>query len=215
MKIPTTRIFVILLFLAAPAMLPAADSLRAIADRTLIREFMDRYGVVHDWAVRRSMRTCSPPNGEIAVAAGGPAIVTGRQALIAQARRDHEGFDFEPAANGKATSIMRHPRAVGPRPQRDEHHQDLAEGQGYVRRIWSNGSTTQNPTLRNPRTRHAEIYRRARGGLAHRIARGRKNAHRQVLELLAGQRGYTFIYREAHVLIEDLHQARELGKVHK
>ena len=48
MKIPTPRIFAALLLLAAPVMLPAADSLQAIADRTLIRELMDRYGIVHD-----------------------------------------------------------------------------------------------------------------------------------------------------------------------
>ena len=35
------------------------------------------------------------------------------------------------------------------------------------------------------------------------------------LALLAVQRGYTVIYREAHVLIEDIHQARELGELRK
>ena len=35
------------------------------------------------------------------------------------------------------------------------------------------------------------------------------------LALLAVQRGYTVMYREAHVLIEDIHQARELGELRK
>lgn len=35
------------------------------------------------------------------------------------------------------------------------------------------------------------------------------------LALLAVQRGYTVIYREAHALIEDIHQARELGEMRK
>ena len=35
------------------------------------------------------------------------------------------------------------------------------------------------------------------------------------LALLAVQRGYTVFYREAHVLIEDINQARELGEIRK
>ncbi len=108
MKIPTPRIFLMMLLLAAPAVLPAADSLRAIADRTLIRELMDRYGIVHDSGSPEEYADLFTADGEIAVAAGGPAIVKGREALIAQARRDHERFDIEPGANGKTTSIMRH-----------------------------------------------------------------------------------------------------------
>jgi len=108
MKIPTARIFLVLLFLATPGILPAADSGRAIADRMLIRELMDRYGLVHDSGTPEEYADLFTDDGEIAVAAGGPPIVKGRQALIAQARRDRERFDIEPAANGKTTSIMRH-----------------------------------------------------------------------------------------------------------
>ena len=108
MKIPTPRILAILLCLAAPAIVSAADSLQAIADRTLIRELMDRYGVVHDSGSPEEYADLFTSDGEIAVAAGGPAIVKGREALMAQARRDHERFGNEPAANGKTTSIMRH-----------------------------------------------------------------------------------------------------------
>src|SRR6478609_6292498 len=108
MRIPTPRILAVLLCISAPAMVSAADSLQAIADRTLIRELMDRYGVVHDSGSPEEYADLFTSDGEIAVAAGGPAIVKGREALMAQARRDHERFGNEPAANGKTTSIMRH-----------------------------------------------------------------------------------------------------------
>jgi hypothetical protein len=108
LKIPTSRNIAILLLLAAPALLHAADSLQAIADRTLIRELMDRYGIVHDSGTPEEYADLFTPDGEIAVAPGAPAIVKGRQALMAQARKDHERFSNEPAANGKTTSIMRH-----------------------------------------------------------------------------------------------------------
>jgi DNA replication protein DnaC len=35
------------------------------------------------------------------------------------------------------------------------------------------------------------------------------------IALLAVQRGYTVFYREAHVLVDDIHQARELGELKK
>jgi SnoaL-like domain len=108
LKIPTLRSFSFLLLLVAPALLPAADSLQTIADRTLIRELMDRYGTVHDSGSPEEYADMFTADGEIAVAPGGPAIVKGRAALLAQARRDHERFGNEPAANGKTTSIMRH-----------------------------------------------------------------------------------------------------------
>jgi DNA replication protein DnaC len=37
----------------------------------------------------------------------------------------------------------------------------------------------------------------------------------KALTLLAVQRGYTVFYREAHVLVDDIHQARELGELKK
>ena len=108
MKIPTPRIFVTLLLLAAPVALPAADSIQDVVDRTLIRELMDRYGLVHDSGSPEEYADLFTADGEIAVAPGAPAIVKGRQALIAQARRDHERFAGEPTAGGGTTSIMRH-----------------------------------------------------------------------------------------------------------
>ena len=108
MNIPTLRILSFSLLLAASSGLMAADSLQTIADRTLIRELMDRYGLVHDAGSPEEYADLFTADGEIAVAPGAPAIVKGREALMAQARRDHERFGNEPAANGKTTSIMRH-----------------------------------------------------------------------------------------------------------
>ena len=108
MKNTISRISLTLLLMTAPAAIVAADSMQAIADRTLIRELMDRYGIVHDSGTPEEYADLLTADGEIAVASGGPAIVKGREALMAQARRDHERFGNEPAANGKTTSIMRH-----------------------------------------------------------------------------------------------------------
>jgi hypothetical protein len=108
LKIPTPRIISTLLLLALPGSLLAADSLQAIADRTLIRELMDRYGLVHDSGTPEQYADLFTADGEIAVAPGAPPVVKGREALLAQARRDHERFGNEPAPGGKTTSIMRH-----------------------------------------------------------------------------------------------------------
>jgi len=108
LKIPASRISATLLFLAASSGLAAADSMQVIVDRMLIRELMDRYGIVHDLGSPEEYADLFTADGEIAVAPGGPAIVKGRQALLVQARRDHERFGNEPGADGKPTSIMRH-----------------------------------------------------------------------------------------------------------
>jgi hypothetical protein len=108
LSIFTSRIVLALLLLPVSWALAAADTMQDIADRTLIRELMDRYGLVHDSGTPEEYADLFTVDGEIAVAPGGPAVVKGRQALIAQARRDHERFGNEPAANGKTTSIMRH-----------------------------------------------------------------------------------------------------------
>jgi len=79
LKIPTSRIFVTLLLLAAPVSLPAADSIQDVVDRTLIRELMDRYGVVHDSGTPEEYAELFTADGEIAVAPGAPAIVKGRE----------------------------------------------------------------------------------------------------------------------------------------
>ena len=108
MNIPVARIFAALLLLGAPIAVSAADSIQDVVDRTLIRELMDRYGIVHDSGSPEEYADLFTEDGEIAVAPGAPAIVKGRQALLEQARRDHERFGTEPTANGGTTSIMRH-----------------------------------------------------------------------------------------------------------
>lgn len=108
MRIFTSRIVLTLMLLTTSCAVVAADVMQDIADRTLIRELMDRYGIVHDSGTPEEYADLFTADGEIAVAPGAPAVVKGRQALIAQARRDHERFGNEPAANGKTTSIMRH-----------------------------------------------------------------------------------------------------------
>jgi hypothetical protein len=64
--------------------------------------------VVHDLGSPEDYADLFTDDGEIAVAPGGPAIVKGREALIAQARRDQQRFWTEPGADGKPGSIMRH-----------------------------------------------------------------------------------------------------------
>jgi hypothetical protein len=81
-------------------------ALREIADRTLIRELMDRYGTVHDSGTPEEYADLFTADGEIAVG-GGPVLVKGREALMAQAQRDHDRFG-ETDANGRWSSIMRH-----------------------------------------------------------------------------------------------------------
>jgi hypothetical protein len=86
---------------------PAADTaLQQIADRTLIRELMDRYGTVHDSGTPEQYAALFTPEGEIAIG-GGPVLVKGREALMQQAQRDHDRYG-DTDANGRWTSIMRH-----------------------------------------------------------------------------------------------------------
>ena len=85
---------------------PADTALQQLADRMSIRELMDRYGTVHDSGTPEQYADLFSPDGEIAVG-GGPLLVKGREALMEQARRDHDRFG-ETDANGRWTSIMRH-----------------------------------------------------------------------------------------------------------
>lgn len=96
------------MLLAATACTPSGApdaALREIADRTLIRELMDRYGTVHDSGTPEQYADLFTPDGEIA--SGGRVLVKGREALIRQAQRDHDRFG-DTDANGRWTSIMRH-----------------------------------------------------------------------------------------------------------
>ena len=85
---------------------PADAALQRIAERTLIRELMDRYGTVHDSGTPEEYADLFTADGEIA-AGGGRVLAKGRDALMEQARRDHERFG-DTDANGRWTSIMRH-----------------------------------------------------------------------------------------------------------
>jgi hypothetical protein len=90
---------------ACTSNVPPDPALQQIADRTLIRELMDRYGTVHDSGTPEEYADLFSPDGEIAV--GGRVLVKGREGLLAQARRDHYQYG-ETDANGRWTSIMRH-----------------------------------------------------------------------------------------------------------
>ena len=97
------------LLLGAVACTPSVSpdaALLDIADRTLIRELMDRYGTVHDSGTPEEYADLFTSDGEIAVG-GGAVLVKGREALMGQAQRDHDRFG-EKDANGRWTSIMRH-----------------------------------------------------------------------------------------------------------
>src|SRR5690242_15996408 len=67
---------------------PADTALQQIAERTLIRELMDRYGSVHDSGTPEEYADLFTADGEIA--AGGRVLVKGREALLTQAQRDHD-----------------------------------------------------------------------------------------------------------------------------
>ena len=106
----TNRSAIVFVFLLGTAACTSSGSpdaaLLEIADRTLIRELMDRYGTVHDSGTPEEYADLFTSDGEIAVG-GGPVLVKGREALMAQAQRDHDRFG-DTDANGRWTSIMRH-----------------------------------------------------------------------------------------------------------
>jgi hypothetical protein len=116
-----------------PSVSPDA-ALREIADRALIRELMDRYGTVHDSGTPEQYADLFTSDGEIAVG-GGPVLVKGREALMAQAQRDHDRFG-ETDANGRWTSIMRH---LISNAQIDVTGDGTAEGTCYVTTVVRKG----------------------------------------------------------------------------
>jgi hypothetical protein len=87
---------------------PLLSSASEAEDRFLVMELMDRYGVVHDFGTPEQYADLFTEDGEIATGKGRPAIVKGRQALIQQAKRDHERFGAPPGPDGEFSSIMRH-----------------------------------------------------------------------------------------------------------
>ncbi len=135
----TNRIAIsVALLLGAAACAPSASpdaALLEIADRTLIRELMDRYGTVHDSGTPEQYADLFTPDGEIATG-GGPVLVKGREALMAQAQRDHDRFG-DTDANGRWTSIMRH---LISNAQIEVTGDGTAEGTCYVTTVVRKGS---------------------------------------------------------------------------
>lgn len=87
---------------SAPQIDPAISE---AVDRLAIRELMDLYGTVHDSGTPEEYADLFTADGEIA--SGGQVMVRGREALVAQAVRDHERYS-ETDARGRTSSIMRH-----------------------------------------------------------------------------------------------------------
>lgn len=90
----------------APTAAPVDPALQQVADRMLIRELMDRYGTVHDSGTPDEYADLFAPDGEIAIG-GGAVVVKGREALLAQAQRDHDRYGVTDD-QGRWSSIMRH-----------------------------------------------------------------------------------------------------------
>lgn len=154
--------FVLLLGAAActPSGSPDA-ALLEIADRTLIRELMDRYGTVHDSGTPDEYADLFTSDGEIAT--GGRVLVKGREALMAQAQRDHDRFG-ETDANGRWTSIMRH--LIG-NAQIEVTGDGTAEGTCYVTTVVRKGDV--GPAILSI-SRYVDRYVKASGQwrIAHR-----------------------------------------------
>ena len=124
------------LLLGAVACTPSGSpdaALLEIADRTLLRELMDRYGTVHDSGTPEQYADLFTSDGEIAT--GGRVLVKGREALMAQAQRDHDRFG-DTDANGRWTSIMRH---LISNAQIDVTGDGTAEGTCYVTTVVRKG----------------------------------------------------------------------------
>lgn len=95
--------------LAMPAASPPAHANNDEAvDRFAITEMMDLYGVVHDFGTPEQYADLFTADGEIAVSRGGQAVVKGRDALMEQARRDHEKYVRPTGRNGENEFFMRH-----------------------------------------------------------------------------------------------------------
>jgi 3-phenylpropionate/cinnamic acid dioxygenase small subunit len=83
--------------------------------------------------------------------------VKGRQALLEQARRDHERFGTEPTANGGTTSIMRH---LISNSQITLTGEDTATGTCYVTTVVKKGDV--GPTILSI-SRYTDQYKKRNG----------------------------------------------------
>ncbi|MEO6367464.1 MAG: nuclear transport factor 2 family protein [Steroidobacteraceae bacterium] len=93
---------VLQIFAASLLLFSAVGVASEAEDRFLIMELMDRYGVVHDFGSPEEYADLFTAEGEIGTR------TKGREALITQAKRDHERFSAPPGPDGKVSSIMRH-----------------------------------------------------------------------------------------------------------
>lgn len=127
-------------------------------DKFLITELMDRYGYVHDFGTPEEYADLFTPDGQIG------NRIKGREALIEQAKRDHERYSAPPGPDGKVSSIMRHiisnrvVKITGP---------DTAEGSCYV--ITMINDKEQGPLVMSM-SRYVDRYARTKDGwrIAHR-----------------------------------------------
>jgi hypothetical protein len=104
----TNRIAITLMFgllAACSREVPQNPAIQEAIDRLEIRELMDLYGTVHDIGTPEEYADLFTEDGEIG--SGGRVMVKGREALMAQAVRDHERYT-ETDARGRTSSIMRH-----------------------------------------------------------------------------------------------------------
>ena len=149
---------VLQLFAASLLLFSAAAAASDVEDRFLIMELMDRYGVVHDFGSPEEYADLFTAEGEIGTS------TKGREALIAQAKRDHERFSAPPGPDGKVSSIMRHiisnrvVKLTGP---------DTAEGSCYV--ITMINDKKDGPLVMSL-SRYVDRYARTKDGwrIAHR-----------------------------------------------
>ena len=148
-----------MLIAASLALMSATAAATEVEDRFLIMELMDRYGVVHDFGTPEEYADLFTADGEIGTR------VKGRQALIEQAKRDHEKYSAAPGPDGKVSSIMRHiisnriVKLTGP---------DTAEGSCYVITV-INEKSGDGPLVMSL-SRYVDRYARTKDGwrIAHR-----------------------------------------------
>jgi SnoaL-like protein len=135
-----------------------ASSASDAEDRFLIMELMDRYGFVHDFGTPEEYAALFTADGTIGTR------TRGRDALIAQARSDHERYSAPPGPDGKASSIMRH--IISNRVVKLTGA-DTAEGSCYV--ITLINDKTEGPLVMSM-SRYEDRYARTRDGwrIAHR-----------------------------------------------
>jgi hypothetical protein len=147
------------LMLAASLLLTSATvAASEVEDRFLIMELQDRYGVVHDFGTPEEYADLFTADGTIGTR------TKGREALIGQAKRDHEKYSAPPGPDGKVSSIMRHiisnriVKLTGP---------DTAEGSCYV--ITVINDKADGPLVMSL-SRYVDRYARTKDGwrIAHR-----------------------------------------------